>query len=98
MTEKKKAKAVYYELTPYGRKEGEVHKGESYTIKGNIGDHVIVSISEGMSNISAQELGDKLKEELGKPIIMITHNISFLKAVKVKASEAVDKLENKTDE
>jgi protein required for attachment to host cells len=94
---KKKTRNTYYQLTPYGQdKEGSAQKGEAYVVQGHIDNHVIVSVPETMTTLSAQELSKQLEEELGKPIIMLTHNISVLRAKRVKASE-VKLLEQKDE-
>lgn len=60
--------------------------GEFY-IGGRIEDHIILSVPMTTSKATALELGEKVKRELGKAVIVLTHNTQFLKVRQLCAAE-----------
>lgn len=87
---------VYYQVTPLVSTEIEVaadkqtlHEGMGYIIRGKLQDHIIVSLPVTASYRAASELREKLISELKKPVIVVTHNVNFLKVEKLGRKEVV---------
>ena len=63
-------------------------KDESYFVEGSFEDYIIVSVPESTNLLRAEEIKAKVAGLFNKPVIVLTHNISLLKATKLTASEA----------
>ena len=61
---------------------------ESYFVEGSFEDYIIVSVPESCNLLRAEEIKAKVMGLFNKPVIVLTHNISLLKATKLTASEA----------
>lgn len=68
--------------------QSKLVEGQSCAIEGEIGDYVIVSVPPTISYQAAKVLEDNLQKELDKPVMILTHNVQFLKATKLAANEA----------
>jgi hypothetical protein len=71
--------------------ETKLKEGNNFVIKGNLHSHVVVSVPEVISQESGQKLMHDLAKELGRPVIMITHNVQFL-SVKELSKKEIRKL------
>ena len=93
---KRNQSMAIYQLEPLGIKgqsgplsDGPLESCGEYIIQGEIKDHVIVSVPLTMTQRSAMELTTKLRDTLDKPVILVTHNMHFLKARKLSFKDAV---------
>ena len=91
---------THYMLQPYLAKQFNAPPfdtalvdGQSFSVDGQINEHVLVSVPETISTVSARDLFENLQEAFQKPIIMVTHNVQFLSARKMTALE-VSRMEN----
>jgi len=86
---KRKAKDALYALIPYV-KQGEVCKEASaqVVIKGKLENHLICSVPESTSGATVNELSKELERKFKKPVIVITHNMEFVKAKRLTGKEA----------
>lgn len=67
---------------------GDLKVDEDTIIAGNLEDRVIVSVSPSMSHRSVDELVEQLSKTIAAPVIVVTHNVHFLKAQKLSNKEA----------
>ena len=91
-----KNKISYYQLDAIGVENPDgnpamdaLSDDNTFEIGGEIEDHLIISVSPLMSHRAVEELLKKLSEFVTRPIIVVTHNIHFLKARKLKHKESV---------
>jgi hypothetical protein len=75
--------------TPDGLETREVLKvGDTvHYIDGKLGDYLIVSVPETTSKASAIQLERELSEVAKKPVLVVTHNIAFLRATMLTGRE-----------
>lgn len=57
--------------------------GQECAIEGEIGDYTLVSVPPTISHQAAKVLEENLKSELGKPVMIFTHNVQFLRVTKM---------------
>lgn len=61
--------------------------GQECAIEGEIGGYVIVSVPPSISHQTAKALEESLKTELGKPVMILTHNVQFLRVAKMSPKD-----------
>ena len=66
-----------------------IEKTDHY-IEGVLDQYVIVSVPECTNMARAEEIKAQVMTLVKKPVVVISHNISLLKAVKLSASEAAN--------
>ena len=88
----KRTKPIFYRLVPLKSEDGseQLVTGEKLVCEGELEEHVIVSVPETMSHRAAQELEESLTREFERPIIIVTHNVSFMKVKKLSAIESME--------
>jgi len=82
-----------YKLEPLFRNEKceLVAKGEhTYYIDGRIGEYAIVSVPETTSRASALALERGLSELAKKPVLIVTHNMTFMRATLLSREERTE--------
>lgn len=64
---------------------------EAFISEGKVENHTVVSVPPSMSLRALQDLMTKLSETLTQPVIVVTHNVHFLRVKKLskKAAEEV---------
>ena len=84
----------HYLLRPWVGKElsgrpfdTELMEGNNFVIKGNFHGHLVVSVPEMISAVSAKELMEKLGREFRQPVVMLTHNVQFLSVRELSKKE-----------
>lgn len=80
-----------YRLENYLQKADEdeiMIEGEVHYIEGCLDNYVIISVPETTSQASAEKIKQEAIKLLNKPVCVITHNIAFVKAVKLSPKEA----------
>ena len=92
---KKKNSVSFYQVEALGKDgkspcEGIPSRDAGFEIEGEIEDHIIISVPPSMSERAAQEMLKKLSETISSPVIVITHNIEFLKARKLGYNEFME--------
>lgn len=75
------------ELDPTGEVAAEL-LGEGHFVEGSIGQYVIVSVPPTTTVRAAEEVKARVMQLTKKPVCVITHNVSLLRAVRLTASEA----------
>jgi hypothetical protein len=63
--------------------EGQLEKTGEVYITGEIEDHVIVSVPITMSHSSATSLVEELNKAIKKPVILVSHNVHFMRTTKL---------------
>jgi hypothetical protein len=74
--------------------------GPEHHVEGELGDCLIVSVPPTTSHESCRQLREKLRQAVGspdKPVLILTHNIEFLRAHRLGTSEA-SKVARRIDE
>ena len=94
---KERRKASVYRLVPLAIKRGHPDQLEQvddtpHYIEGEVDDFVIVSVPESMNRDLCDKLHQRAMDTLGRPVVVVTHNIAFLKAVKLSASRGAELL------
>ena len=86
---RRKASGVYRleALFGDGQKEPVTIKDKTYYVEGRLGEHCIVSVPETTTRASATDLERKLTEIVKKPVLVVTHNMTFLKATLLSGKE-----------
>ena len=101
MSQKKlnKNEITFYKLVAvsHEKTDGSFTEGTEFEVEGSIEDHVIVSVPTSMKERSVRELLEKLSKEISSPVIVVTHNISFLKAKKMTPKEVAELARKNTD-
>lgn len=64
--------------------------GYHINLLGDLGNHTIVSIPVDMSRATIRSLHRTLSEQLGKPVLIVTHNIEFLATEELPRKEAAE--------
>lgn len=64
--------------------------GEPHNIEGKIGQYIILSVPETCSEDSAASLRDQAMTLLKRPVIVVTHNVMFMQAVRLPPKEAAE--------
>ena len=67
---------------------GPLVETQEYLTQGSLHEHVIVSVPPSMSHQSAHTLCEQLVEKFDRPVLVVTHNIHFLKLEKLDKKEA----------
>jgi len=86
--------ATIYRLEPIiqaDARESILATGPEHFIEGEIGDCLIVSVPPTASHETCRQLRDQLREAIGRVdrnILILTHNIEFLRARKLTPAEA----------
>jgi hypothetical protein len=57
-------------------------------VEGEIGDRAILSVPESTSQLQAQRLQEAAEEALGKKVLVVTHNVEFMRARRLSPDEA----------
>jgi hypothetical protein len=65
-------------------------ENEDHYIEGKLGQYVVVSIPESCNEFRANEIKNKVMSLVKRPVVVMTHNISLLKASKLSSSEAAE--------
>lgn len=68
-----------------------------FDITGKIEDHLIVSVSPSMSERSVTELLEKLGKVVEQPVVVVSHNVAFLRASKMSGKDAMKVAERVCD-
>ncbi len=68
--------------------EGPLVETEEYLTQGSLHGHVIVSVPSSISHRAANALSTKLVEEFKRPVVIVTHNINFMKLERLDKAEA----------
>jgi len=61
---------------------------EVHYIEGEIDDWLVASVPETTSAASAKMTQDRIQAATNRPVLIITHNIEFMRAVKLTPAEA----------
>ena len=61
---------------------------QTHHIEGQLGQYVVVSVPECCNLERAEQIKNQVMELVKKPVVVLSHNISLLKAVKLSPSEA----------
>ena len=78
----------FYKLVAIEKKEdGNIVPRNEFEIEGRLEDHVVISVPPTMTERSVRELLENLSKKISAPVIVVTHNISFLKARRMTARE-----------
>ena len=86
-----------YRLTPVLEKfDPEILDivNQDHYIEGKLGQYVVVSVPESCNMVRAEEIKEKIMALVKKPVVVMSHNITLLKAVKLSASEAAEVIRN----
>ncbi len=67
---------------------GRLLPSDAYILDRELEDHIIVSVPTTTSQSAALELRKQLESELGKQVVIVTHNINFCQVRKLKPGEA----------
>ena len=59
-------------------------------IEGTFGQYVVVSVPESCNMARAEEIKEQVMALVKRPVVVMSHNISLLKATKLSASEAAE--------
>lgn len=82
------ASGVYKLESLFDGPEGTLEiAGSEHYIDGKLGSYLIVSVPETTSKASAVELERKLSEVAKRPVLVVTHNITFLRATMLSGKE-----------
>jgi hypothetical protein len=57
-------------------------------VEGEIGDYLIVSVPETLTTASAKMVRDQAMEAFKRPVMIITHNVEFVRVEKLSTAEA----------
>lgn len=57
-------------------------------MQGSLHEHVIISVPMSSSHRSIHALSDKLIKEFDRPVVIVTHNINFMKLDRLSKEEA----------
>lgn len=89
---RRKASGIYKLETLFHDAEKQVLKTENSThyIDGRLGEYLIVSVPETTSRASAIDLEGVLTKIAGKPVLVVTHNIEFMRATLLTARERAE--------
>ena len=91
---KRKRASGVYRLEPMfhdsEKKAVTVKDGKTFYIDGRIGDGLILSVPETTTRASALELEQSVGEIVKKPVLVVTHNMSFLRATLLTADERAE--------
>lgn len=61
-----------------------------HMIEGTFGEYVIVSVPESCNMLRAKDIQNQVTALVHRPVVVMSHNISLLKATKLSASEAAE--------
>lgn len=88
----RKASGIYKLETLFRDAEKKVLLTENSThyINGRLGEYLIVSVPETTSRASAVDLESALTKIAKKPVLIVTHNIEFLRATLLSAKERAE--------
>jgi hypothetical protein len=67
-----------------------VVKDNTYYIDGRLSDYLVVSVPESTTRASAINLEHELSKLAKKPVLIVTHNMSFLRATLLTAKEKAE--------
>lgn len=66
---------------------GQLHP---YVVEGSLADFVVVSVPETVSASVAREIVEQLQTQMKKPVMVITHNVMFMRARRLTRREMAD--------
>lgn len=66
-----------------------IHAPEHH-VEGSFGQYVVVSVPESCNMARAEEIKAQVAAIVKRPVVVMSHNISLLKAVKLTSSEAAE--------
>jgi len=106
-----KRKITYYKLQSINKPSPEdigvdevLFEGAEFEIQGELENHIIISVPPTMSERSVRDLLEGLKTTVNRSVIIVTHNVQFLRAEKISFKEAksitkqvVESAEDETD-
>lgn len=93
---RKKASGVYRMEPLYqDADKSELVVGENtYYIDGKLGEFLIVSVPETTTQASAADLEQELAKVAKKPVLVISHNMTFLRATLLSRKELAELMRN----
>ena len=68
--------------------EGPLVETDEYLTQGSLHGHVVVSVPASISHRAAHTLSEKLVKEFKRPVVIVTHNIHFMKLERLDREEA----------
>ena len=71
--------------------------GESHYIEGRLEDYHVVSVPEITTEATASEIRHKIEQNIGEPVMVVTHNVCFLTAVRLAPKEAAQLIKQAED-
>lgn len=89
---RRKASGIY-KLESFFRetdKETLSVQGKTYYINGNLSGYLIVSVPETTTRASAMTLEQELSKVAKKPVLLVTHNMAFLRATILTTEERAE--------
>lgn len=93
---KRRRASGIYKLEPLFRdpdKKTLVVEDATHYIEGRVGEHLVVSVPETTTRASAMELESAFAELAKKPVLVVTHNITFLRATLLTSKEELELVE-----
>ena len=85
--------AEVYRLTPLlDRNDPDILElsAPEHHIEGTFGQYVVVSVPESCNMARAEEIKEQVMALVHRPVVVMSHNITLLKATKLGASEAAE--------
>ena len=82
-----------YRLEPLlGRDDPDLlaQNAPDHHIEGTFGQYVVVSVPESCNMARAEEIKEQVMTLTKRPVVVMSHNISILKATKLSASDAAE--------
>lgn len=81
---------VAYQCLPlFGDKpEERLIAGRPMLVEGDLDGYLVLSVPESTTVAGAQRLQQDLEAELGRKVLLVTHNLQFMRMVRLSPSEA----------
>lgn len=97
--EERRSASVYRVESLFGEEDSQTLRidGEVHHIEGEIDSWLVHSVPETTSDRAAAEIKNLLQLATNRPVLIITHNTQFMRAVKLSASEAAKVIKRAED-
>ncbi len=89
---RRKASGIYKLETLFRdtEKQALITENSTHYVNGRLGEYLIVSVPETTSRSSAIDLEGVLTKLAKKPVLVVTHNIEFMRATLLTAKERAE--------
>lgn len=98
---KERLAAVVYRVEhlfqPRDSDDAQFSIGQVHHIEGELDDRLIVSVPEITSEAAAAKLQGRLEADYNQPVMVVTHNISLMRAVRLPPKQAAEIIKNAED-